>query len=153
MTTAETWGHIYAIIDRVSAGGLTANQINKAAYTPGTLFGWHYRQIHRRLPKWADERLEELINNISPDDSGKQLGLEEQGQFFLGLYHEKARLEAEQAQTAAAGRPAKNSAQAVDWSDVDWAKSDTQIAQEKGVARQTANAQRKRHSSKQDDCQ
>jgi hypothetical protein len=149
MTTAETWGHIYAVIERVSADGqLKAAQITLAAATPGALFGEHYARIQRRLPAWADLRLRDLLDNIDPADMDARLGLEEQGKFLLGLYHERTRLEDEEARVLG-GRPAKDSTQAVDWSDVDWGHmSDRQIAEKKGVSRQTANAQRKRHEPK-----
>jgi hypothetical protein len=47
-----------------------------------------------------------------------------------------------------AGRPPKDSAEARDWSSVDWTRRDAEIARELGVSRQTAATQRKRHEGK-----
>lgn len=52
------------------------------------------------------------------------------------------------AEAKAAGRPEKGSAEAVNWSAVDWSLSNMDLARELGVARQTVAAQRKRHGPK-----
>lgn len=148
MTTAETWGRIYAVIECVNVGGkLKPHEITNAALNPGLHFAEHYARIQRRLMAWSDQRLRDLLNNISPDDMDACLDLTAQGQFFLGLYHERTRLEDEQAKVIA-GRPTKDSGHEVDWANMDWSLSDAQISQKEGISRQTAWAQRKRHAPK-----
>lgn len=145
MTIAETWGRIYAVIERVRVdGALKAHEINLAAATPGNLFGGHYASIQRRLPPWADIRLQDLLDNISPEDMGVQLNLEQQGNFFLGLYHERSSL-AKEGKQVMAGRPLKGSDKAVDWSGADWSQADAALGRELRVSRQAVAAARKRH--------
>lgn len=148
MSTPETWGRVYALLERVSGKKAKASLTNNAAHRPGFFFGETFSKVQTRLPEWADWRLRELLANISPEDMDATLGLEDQGKFYLGLYHEKTRM-LETALSVAAGRPQKGSPEAIDWSTVDWSLSNAEISREQGVTRQAVAAARKRHEIKE----
>lgn len=150
LSTAETWGRVYALLERVNGKKAVGGLINNAAHRPGFFFGEVLSKVQARLPGWADERLQELLANISQNDMDATLGLEDQGKFFLGLYHERIRM-SEVMPSVAPGRPQKGSPEEVDWSTVDWSLSNAEISRDQGVTRQAVAAARKRHEIKEQD--
>ena len=152
LSTAEVWGRIYAVLEQASGKKAKASLTNSAAHRPGFFFGEAFSKVQARRPEWADGRLQELLENISPRDMEATLSLEDQGKFFLGLYHERTRmLEMTPSVAASAGRPQKGSSKEVDWSTVDWSLSNAEISRERGVTRQAVAAARKRHEIKEQD--
>ena len=144
----KIWGHIYRILDYITVGGLRPNEINGAAETPLRCFAPLHARVIRTMPSWAEERLTKLMGMLdTPGDAEERLSVEDQGKFFLGYYHEWARIEEKTpAKKNTAGRPPKGSANAVDWSDVDWTRTNAEISRDKGVAPQVVASQRKRHA-------
>ena len=143
MNTAETWGRIYAIIDFLTPGGLSGHKINSAAAAPGLEFGSHMALVARKLRKHADidARIMKLLNELSHDDMQARNDPEQQGKWFLGFYHERARLPSGRPY-GSPGRPIKGSAEAVDWSAANWDMSNAEIARALGVSRQAVAARR-----------
>ena len=139
------WGSVYAVINYLTPKGLTAKEINDATQRPGEHFARLHGRVIRNMPRWADERLIELLNQLDPEDFDLNLTLVQQGQWQLGYYHEKSRLikQAEQV-IARAGAPLAKDR--INYAGMDWSKSDAELAREHGVTRQTMLKQRKRHA-------
>lgn len=145
MTTATTWGRIYAIINHLTPNGLSPERLNSAANTPGLSFPTVHTRIVRHISGDIECRLIELMDKLAPEDMAARYDVEAQGHFFLGYYHEKSSIPERQGGTP--GRPLKGSDQEVDWSGVDWGKGNAEIARDLGVSRQTVASRRKRNMS------
>lgn len=125
---------------------------------------WKRKFLHRRIA---------LLLEDVPDSRTGTLTIEEQGEWYLGFYHERNFLQtpyaaAPDASSAAAPaaspvcEPDENSASApmavpsgnpvgaprvenrLNWSDVDWSLSDPTIARSLGCSRQAVRNQRKK---------
>jgi hypothetical protein len=94
-TMAATWGRVFAVINRLTPRGLKPHQINAATLFPGEQFGPAHARIVACLDRetWADNRLTELIEQLTPEDVSTRLSIPQQGEFKIGFYKERARME------------------------------------------------------------
>ncbi|MDR2488756.1 MAG: hypothetical protein LBD42_04615 [Desulfovibrio sp.] len=149
MDTAEAWGGVYAVLDVITKGGLQPHDIIQGAECPAQNFATIHNALRRRMPKWADSRICDLIAKIPSESMSINYNMsdEQQSQWFIGFYHEKSRLSAAESSRVTGGRPTKGSQYAVDWTRVDWSLSNAEISRMFGVTRQVASIQRKRHAT------
>lgn len=140
------FGRICAILNDLIPGGLSPDELDQAFRQPGLYLADLVRKARPQMTPRHDERLVELIARIDTDDL-QIYGDSDCSIMLIGYYHEKKELAIRKGDQpyAGAGRPRKGSRKSVDWSDVDWSKSDAEIGRLKGVARQTARSQRLKH--------
>jgi hypothetical protein len=108
----------------------------------GVIMSTRYKKI--KSTKALDNKIAELINNLDADYE-RALTMEEQGDWWLGYYHEKGKKDDSEAVEPEQTRPR------VDWSAADWTKSDAELADIHGVSRQAARAARLRRQVRPSD--
>jgi hypothetical protein len=125
--------------------------ISNAATSPLQHFAVALRQASPELcrNKRLDKRLEEALTDITPfpvGDIGESMPLADQGNFVLAYHQERAALDSAgyPRMGKRGGRPLAG--EGVDWSEVDWSKSDTEIANDMGVSPQAVWQHRQKRS-------
>ena len=141
-------GEIFAVLDACLRGGLPPTELSLAETNPGARFAVVMRRATPYKYPDLDKLLSELLEDVSPDDMRTgPLGYPDQGRFQLGYYHRRTKLTDEglrpfPGETTRRGRPAAGGG--IDWSDVDWSMSNSEISRIKCCTPATVRARRQR---------
>ena len=136
-----TWGRIYGLLSLLKP--IKPVDMDKIVLAPGKMFASALNQAEPWKNSEVEATLESLIGNLTPDDTKIELSNEQQGEFWLGYYHQR---DVTRNAPKKAGPPLAEDR--VDWSAVDWSQPNAAIARQTGKAPQTVAAQRKRHAPK-----
>lgn len=131
-------GQIFAVLNRLAQKKGDALNLDLVLTAPLVRFGEYTAKLEPFRHPELDERLAALVASIDSIPEAP-LSQEQQGDFFLGFYHELGAAKADKP-----GRP--QAANARDWSGVDWSESDAVISRKMGVARQTVRWHRQRRT-------
>ena len=136
---ANAWGHIFAVLNADKA--LTAAMLDLALQNPKATFAQALRGRRIQDNPALDAALSAAIGLLDAGAECGPLDSDEQGQFFIGFYHQRAQLEATPKK---AGAPLAENR--VDWSTIDWGLTTKAIVQQTGVSKGTVSIQRKRYA-------
>lgn len=134
-STAYHWGKLYGLLQ--SRNKINMELVALAVANPATHL---LESLKLALPLFLEPELNTmamLIQHVEPEQA--QLDTLEQGQFWRGFHEQQA-----EGQARPKGSP--KGALRVDWSRVDWRKTNSELALEKGVRYQTVSQARKRHA-------
>ncbi|MGE9985998.1 hypothetical protein [Desulfovibrio sp. SGI.169] len=138
MNTAKSiayrWGQVLALLDAATPRGLTVVALNNAMTSPANNFASLMRKA-LPLPPDIDDLMGKIISEVQ--SWPENLTLTEQGDAHLGYYHMRPTLPEHK---PTRGRPSKR--EEIDWSAVDWNKSDADISDELGCTRQAVRQMR-----------
>ncbi|WP_165079239.1 MULTISPECIES: hypothetical protein [unclassified Desulfovibrio] len=130
------WGQALAFFDAATPDGLSPFAMNNAVERPLTSLP-SLTVKARSKDQGLQKRLAEHMAGLG--GLPKQLSLEEQGQVYLGYYSLRSSLPPS---------PSRNGARKkIDWEDVDWGKTDAEIAAILNVSRTAVMNQRKKREA------
>lgn len=130
------WGQALAFFDAATPDGLSPFAMNNAVERPLTSLP-SLTVKARSKDQSLQKRLAEHMAGLG--GLPKQLSLEEQGQVYLGYYSLRSSLPPS---------PSRNGARKkIDWEDVDWGKTDAEIAAILNVSRTAVMNQRKKREA------
>lgn len=127
------WGQALAFFDAATPDGLSPFAMNNAVERPLTSLP-SLTVKARSKDQNLQKRLAEHMAGIG--NLPKQFSLEEQGQVYLGYYNLRSSLPPS---------PSRNGARKkIDWEDVDWSKTDAEIAAILDVSKTAVGQQRRK---------
>ena len=134
---ANAWGKVFGTLSFEKF--LSPAILDTAIQNPKAALAMAMRGKHPS----QEAELMEAINLIDAGVDLKPMNNDEEGQFWIGFYHQLGKLD------GVIKKPGAPLAEdRVDWSAVDWSQPNAAIARQTGKAPQTVAAQRKRHAPK-----
>ena len=135
---ANAWGRVFALLSTPEKLPPTTMEI--ALQNPKAALA---HALRGKFPA-DDTALAEAINQIDAGITFAPMNNDEQGEFWIGYYHQRATLEATPKK---GGRQRKG--EGVDWKSIAWERhTNAEIARQTGTAPQTVATQRKRYAPK-----
>lgn len=138
ITIPYRWGQVLALLDAATPRGIRPARMHNAMTAPAV----HFAPLLNAATLLTPE-LEAQLSEVLDDVQGwpAMLSTVEQGDAQLGYYHTRVKIAVPE-HTQQRGRPLKK--HAANWSDVDWSKSDSEIADDAGCTRQAVYYARRR---------
>jgi hypothetical protein len=135
-TSAYAWGQVFGVLSQVINNGLTPKEMEDGSMQPRTAFAMIMGKKAGQVTSDAHARIAELMQDVDPAQD--RLSEEIQGEWWLGYYHESGGKYKKGEESAAQGR--------IDYSRVDWSKSNAILRRKLGVSRQAISQARQRHA-------